>query len=225
MAEPRVVALAAPLVVVLSGCAATTPTDDSPDMWLVDDRSGENDWFCEPAEDGGWDCVQDPERVANPRTLRLPNPLFVLPAATTEEAPRPFNPPSEPPPQPLAVEVPDAPEDPSIPLYQRLAYQPDGPTALTDLPGSYYTIQLIALSSKEDLEKFIVDNDLPSMSGAVVEKDGQRFYALLAGIYTDRETAERAARNLPEEMSAHGPWLRSMESLQAAIARAEQLPE
>ena len=76
----------------------------------------------------------------------------------------------------------------------------------------------------QDLEQYIADNDLPAMSGAVVEKDGRRFYALLAGIYTDRETAERATRSLPEALSAHGPWVRSMESLQAAMARAEQLP-
>ena len=86
-------------------------------------------------------------------------------------------------------------------------------------------IQLIALSTREDLEQYIVDNDLPVMTGAVVEKDGERFYALLAGIYTDRETAERAAGSLPEALGAHGPWVRSMESLQAAMARAEELPE
>ena len=86
-------------------------------------------------------------------------------------------------------------------------------------------IQLIALSTREDLEQYIADNDLPVMSGAVVEKDGELFYALLAGIYADRETAERATRSLPEELSAHGPWVRSMESLQAAMARAEQLLE
>ena len=220
----RAVAFAAPLVVVLWGCASTTSPDDSPDMWLVDERTAADDWFCEPAEDGGWDCVQDPERVANPRPLRLPKPLFALPA-TTEQAPRPSSPPSEPPRQPSVSPVQDAPADPLIPLYQQLAYQPDRPTALTDLPGSFYTIQLIALSSKEDLAQFIADNNLPAMSGAAVEKDGERFYALLAGIYTDRETAERAARSLPERISADGLWVRSLASLQAAIARAEQLPE
>ena len=118
----------------------------------------------------------------------------------------------------------DPPGNPPIPLYQQLSYQPDQPTALADLPGSFYAIQVIALSSREDLEQFIVDNDLPVMSGAVVEKDGALFYALLAGIYTDRETAERATLSLPEAISAQRPWIRSLESLQAAMARAQHHP-
>ena len=211
----RTVVASLPLVVVLAGCANTTSTPDSPAEWLVDERAGDDDWFCEPAEDGGWDCVQDPERVANPRPVRLPKPLFTDPSPSSPEPVQTLALPPEVPPQASSV----------LPLYQQLSFQPEGPTALTDLPATFYAIQLIALSSREDLEQFIADNNLPVMSGAMVERDGERFYALLAGIYTDRETAERAARSLPDELRAHGPWVRSMESLQAAIERAEQLPE
>ena len=214
MAARRIVVLA-PLAVALAGCASTTPTGDSRAEWLVDERARDNDWFCEPAEDGGWDCVQDPERVANPRPVRLPKPLFTDPGPSVPEPGQTLSLPTEVPPQ----------DSPALPLYQQISFQPEGPTALTDLPGTFYAIQLIALSTREDLEQFIADNNLPVMSGAVVEKDGERFYALLAGIYTDRETAERAVRSLPDELSAHGPWVRSMESLQAAIRRAEQLTD
>ena len=215
MPARRLVAFVVPLVAGLAGCANTTSTVDSRAEWLVDDRAEGIDWFCEPAEDGGWDCVRDPARLANPRPVRLPKPLFANPAAS----------PPEPGPK-LAPPVEAPPLDPSaLPLYQQLSFQPDRPTALADLPGTFYVIQLIALSTREDLEQYIADNDLPVMTGAVVEKGGERFYALMAGIYTDRETAERAARSLPEELGAHGPWVRSMESLQAAMARAEQLPE
>ena len=204
-----------PLVLALAGCANTTSTADSRAEWLVDERARDDDWFCEPAEDGGWDCVQDPERVANPRPLRLPKPLFTDPGPSSPEPGQTHALPTEAPPQISS----------NLPLYQQLSFQPEGPTALTDLPETFYVIQLIAMSTREDLEQFIVDNRLPVMSGAVVEKDGERFYALLAGIYTDRETAERAVRSLPDELSAHGPWIRSMESLQAAIKRAEQFSE
>ena len=204
-----------PLVVVLAGCANTTSTADSRAEWLVDERARDADWFCEPAEDGGWDCVRDPERVANPRPVRLPQPLF------TDAAP--IGPGPSPTPE-LPVEPPPL-DSPALPLYQQLSFQPERPTALADLPDTFYVIQVIALSTRENLEQYITDNNLPVMSGAVVEKDGERFYALLAGIYTDRETAENAARSLPEELSVHGPWIRSMESLQAAMARAEQLPQ
>ncbi|MDE0442979.1 MAG: SPOR domain-containing protein [Gammaproteobacteria bacterium] len=215
MIARRIVTLV-PLAVMLAGCANTTSTADSKAEWLVDDRARGVDWFCEPAEDGGWDCVRDPARLANPRPVRLPKPLFANPAAVIPPVPGPT--PASP------VEPP--PRDPSaLPLYQALSFQPERPTALADLPGTFFVIQVIALSTREDLEQYIADNDLPVMSGAVVERDGELFYALLAGIYADRETAERATRSLPEKLSAHGPWIRSMESLQAAMARAEQLAE
>ena len=223
MAVTRAIALAGALVAVLAGCANTASVEESRAEWLVDERDTAA-WFCETAENGGWDCVQDPDRVANPRPVRLPKPLFALPS-TPEPGPIP---PSPPPAnaQPSAdTPVRTESADPTIPLYQQLSYQPDRPTDLADLPDTYYAIQLIALSSQADLEQFIVDNDLPLLSGAAVENNGERFYALLAGIYTDLETAERAARSLPEELNAHDPWIRSMESLQAAMARAEQLPE
>ncbi len=218
------VAFTVPLVLVLGGCATNAPTEDPRADWLVGERDT-RDWFCEPAEDGGWDCVQDPQRVANPRPVRLPKPLFAEPGAAGQGQPPPL--PSRVAPPPTAAAPPRIePDGPAaIPLYQRLAFQPDRPTDIADLPGSYYAIQLIAMSSQEDLEGFIADNNLPVMSGAVVERDGERFYALLAGIYTDRDTAERAARSLPEELAAHTPWVRSLASLQAAMARAEQLPE
>ncbi|MDE0420451.1 MAG: hypothetical protein OXK76_06125 [Gammaproteobacteria bacterium] len=211
------------LLVVLSGCAGSAPASDSAAVWLVDDQRAQVDWFCEPAEDGGWDCVQDADRVANPQPLRLPQPLFAQPD-TTGQGPPASIPPNPSPPQPPNAQVRNPPRHPSIPLYQELSYQPDQPTALTDLPSSFYAIQVIALSSKEDLEQFIVDNNLPAMSGALVEKGGELFYALLAGIYTDRETAERASLSLPEVFTAHQPWIRSLESLQAAILRAQQHP-
>ena len=217
MVVRRIVA-SVPLVALLAGCASTPSTPPTPDSradWLVDESAGDDDWFCEPAEDGGWDCVQDPERVANPRPVRLPKPLFTDPGPSAPEPVQTVALPPEVPPQVSSA----------LPLYQQLTFQPEGPTALTDLPATFYAIQLIALSTREDLEQFITDNNLPVMSGAVVEKDGERFYALLAGIYKDRETAERAVRSLPDELSAHGPWIRSMESLQAAIKRAEQLSE
>ena len=225
MTELRSLACAAAIVGVLSGCAGTT-VDDASASRIDAERSVEDDWFCEPGEDGGWDCVQDPSRVANPRPLRLPKPLFAQPGGAAQapfgsQAPRTALRQSATPEAP----TPGAPWDSSTPLYQRLSYQPDRRTALTDLPGNFYAIQLVALSSREDLDEYIIDNNLPTLPGAVVENDGKRFYTLLAGIYTDRETAERAALSLPPSVRAQGPWIRSMESLQAAIARAEQLAE
>ena len=72
----RMVFVLAITAILLAGCSGRATSEETRSMWLVDDPELQDDWFCEPAKDGGWDCVQDPQRVANPRPARLPEPLF-----------------------------------------------------------------------------------------------------------------------------------------------------
>jgi len=177
------------------------------------------------AEDGGWFCVQDPDLIANPRPRRLPTPFMALPPARPAEGIRDSGLDARPPAPvdaapALPVETPPPPD--SRPLYQQLAYQPEEAVSLVDLPGTYYAIQLVALESQEDLAAFVVDRGLPPMSGARVENGGRIFYVLLAGVYADRETGQRAMDSLPESLRAMDPWLRPMSSLREGIIRAER---
>ena len=82
-------------------------------------------------------------------------------------------------------------------------------------------IQLVALRSEADLEAFVIDHGLPPMSGALVEKNGERWFVLLAGVYEDLDTAQRALASLPENLKAMNPWLRPIASLREAMLRAE----
>ena len=169
-------------------------------------------WFCEMAKDGGWHCVQDPSLVANPRPSRFPRPTIVE-QRSLSGAPIPG--------APLASQT--AQEPLPAPLYQQLAYQPDDPVALIDLPESFYVIQLVALRNEAEVDAFVTDHGLPLLSGALVEKDGDLWFVLLAGVYEDLDTAQQALVSLPENLMAMSPWLRPMASLRKAMLRAEDL--
>jgi DamX protein len=109
------------------------------------------------------------------------------------------------------------------PEHVRLAYRPDRPTALTDLPADFYAVQLMAMSSKDSLEAFVAREGIRNMSAARVERDGELFYVLLLGIYENAETARRAVASLPDEIGGAEPWIRPLGSLQSAMQRADRL--
>ncbi|MEZ5559074.1 MAG: SPOR domain-containing protein [Pseudomonadales bacterium] len=105
----------------------------------------------------------------------------------------------------------------------RLAYQPPQPLALTDLPGDFYAVQLLAMSSKEALERFVAGQSLQGLSAARVVRDGRFFYVLLLGIYETRERAQQASRDLPPPFDRSEPWVRRLSSLQDAMRAADAL--
>ncbi len=117
--------------------------------------------------------------------------------------------------QPLAAE--------SMPDYVRLAYQPDKPEPLTDLPGSFYALQVLAMPSRSSLEAFTRRHGISNASGARVERNGELYYVLVLGVYETRAIARKAAAHLPPPFTNTQPWIRSLASLQAAIKRGDML--
>ena len=124
----------------------------------------------------------------------------------------------------MATEPADAATE-QAPAYARLAYQPEEPTALMDLPADFYAVQLMAMSKAETLEAYVQAMGLPGLSAARVERDGEPFYVLLLGVYRSRADAETAIEELPAPLEEFNPWVRRLGSLQAAMLRAEALPE
>ena len=114
-------------------------------------------------------------------------------------------------------------EPSDIPIYQQLAYQPDEAVQLIDLPADFYAVQILAMSSRQALEAYAEEHDLPSMAAARVARNGEIYYVLLLGVYRDKSTAEEAAAYLPERIMLQNPWVRSMQSLQEAIAHADRM--
>lgn len=203
------------------------------------------DWFCE-ATGAEWDCAEADDGKA---VTRLPPVQRQVQGATragesgvgvepAQERERPVYEPTSgeaerprPPASGLASLHRDAsPErqraastDTALPAYLRLAYRPDREIAFTDLPDEFFAVQLLALSSAEAVEKFVVDAGVPGLAAARIERDGSLLYVLLLGIYRDRTDAARAAANAPVELGHLSPWIRPLRTLKEAMLRADSL--
>ena len=103
------------------------------------------------------------------------------------------------------------------PLYISLAYNPKEPTALLDLPETFWAIQIMALQDQTALNKFVTDNELIGISGAKIGSQGTLFYVLLLGVYESRSIAEEAWASRPQSIRSLKPYFRDLGSLQNAI--------
>lgn len=222
--------VASALLVSAVGCRGPAPAD------VVGSQAANGqDWYCEPAGEGGWQCIPNvvqPARAATPEPVdaappmpaeeQAPVPVVEQPPAVVQQPPPPAVQQPRPPvveqPRPTAPAVPSA----DLPLYVRLAHRLDG-IPLLELPSDYYAVQLFAALSRAKVEELAVDSGLEGMAGARVERDGKIFYVLLAGVYADQERAERAERSLPPNIRALRPWVRSLGGLQASMRRADAL--
>lgn len=108
-----------------------------------------------------------------------------------------------------------------MPLHQRLAYRPEKPISLMEVPETFWAVQLVAVSSKEALERFARENNLQGMSAARIAVQDTLYYILLLGIYETRANAEQAITDLPDMFQES--WIRSVGSLQRAIAAGDEL--
>lgn len=187
------------LIGAAAGCRSMEPYD------VVGSSAGtERDWFCERSANGHWNCI---ERTAARFDRQPPksNATVARQADTVQEIKRTPTP------------------APALPPHLRLAYRTDGPVALTDLPAHFYAVQLMASSSLSSLKRFSTEKGLSNMTAAPIERDGELLYVLLAGIYENREIANRAAALLPDNLRAEAPWVRALGPLQNAMRRAEDL--
>ncbi len=220
------------------GCSGRQP---GPASTPASQSAAQGDWFCQMDTSGdGWDCVRDPRRARRPDPVRVPEPpspvepgrdrLPTGPATTKPEPEPTASLSSSGPAQPPAVAgagaspIGEAPAgDVDAPDYLRLAYVPPAPTALADLSGELYAVQLMAMSTKESLEQFVDREGISGVSAARVERDGKLYYVLILGVYESAADARRAVASLPAGYAAMAPWIRPLRSLQAAIVRADAI--
>ena len=172
----------------------------------------------------------EPPRPAGPASSRTPSGYGVTPPSSRPAADRGWQdapveyqvPVSEPValPAPVPAALPSVEE---LPTYRRLAYQPERETSILDLSPTFYTVQLVAVSTKEALEEHVRELGLQSMSAARIESGGDLYYVLLLGVYPTETTARTAAASLPPGLENVTAWVRSLSSLQDAIRRADRL--
>ena len=86
--------------------------------------------------------------------------------------------------------------------------------------GENWTIQLLAFRSKEQVLAFIDLHRLQSDAAYFSEsKGGEVFYKLVYGSYDSKFKATFARQNLSDALQEHGPWLRTLSSVQQITKR------
>jgi septal ring-binding cell division protein DamX len=169
-----------------------------------------------PAEPAPTELVDEPvEPAAAPVVATEPGPIR-LPASAPE-------------PEPVAETMPEpapaAVDTSNLPDYQRLAYVPEKPTSLLELPPHFWVVQLMAVSSKEFLESYAAEHNLRGLSAARIASGERLFFVLILGIYETRDRAEQAKSNMPPPYDKYNSraLLRTLGSLQDAMRKADQM--
>lgn len=228
--KPVVLVLALASLVLLVG-ACSSNRSPGPRLGEPELRDPSEPWFCEPGvAQEEWQCIQNEEVAKTPVPTRPPpqrqRATPSTPQVTSQQtAPReqaaaalaPEATSSRPQVTPAAVSSAEA-----MPAYIRLAYRPERPVSILDLPEDFSAVQLIAVSSREALEKYAAQSNMRGMSAARILRGDKLFYVLLLGIYETRERAERAIVELPPPFDVHTPWIRSVESIQKAMIAADR---
>ena len=150
---------------------------------------------------------------SDPANRVAPAPREVVTEELAEQPPERTAPPAD-------VAAP-AVED--LPAYRRLAYRPPEATSLTELPATFYTVQLLAVSSKRAVETYVRERGLSNMSAARIANGGAVYYVLLLGVYPDADSAKLAAADLPPGTEDATVWVRSLGSIQEGIEQANRL--
>ena len=235
------------LTLGLSACAGRG-NNNGPDSGVVArvDDQDQPDWFCSPSENpDAWECQrEEPETIRRPpsRTQQdtaIPENIvgpdvdgFSTPSPTLESPDAldggideggPILPPAD-----HLTDNPNSTESDlttAEPSYAKLAYQPERPTPILEIPGEFYAAQLFAVSTPEQVEEFVERENLYNMSAAQVEHKGELYYVLLLGIYETQQRAQEAVSAMPQSVQTLKPWIRPVQGLQAAMRRAQAVTD
>lgn len=88
---------------------------------------------------------------------------------------------------------------------------------------SNFTLQLLGVRELASVKKFL-KNYADLSSHAVyfhTRHDGRDWYAIIYGVYTDRQKARAAITRLPPALQKVSPWIRTFASIHAELSRTE----
>jgi DamX protein len=168
-----------------------------------------------------------------PAEMPPPDEPPAPPTPAPQPEPRP-EPPAEPAPPPAPVEPPTAPVQPPTAPVQPPAAPVQPPAAPVQPPAApptagtlaadrawlgrqdrgHFTIQLIAAQNAATARSVVERHGLTGIRLIPTHSGGRDFVVALAGSFTSRSAAEQALANLPEEVRAGQPWIRSIGSVQ-----------
>ncbi|WIO74044.1 SPOR domain-containing protein [Porticoccaceae bacterium LTM1] len=102
-----------------------------------------------------------------------------------------------------------------VPVLTQEKLLPDSSSGFT---SSGFTLQLAALANESAVEKFIAENGLQksTLESHLIYSNGRPWFAVTAGHFPDRESAEQRGLALQQQHPGIDYWIRSMASLQKA---------
>jgi hypothetical protein len=227
--------------------------DDCKDDGILDNSNTNQSWFCYGEVRGAeWDCQNQPDAskvVATVDSAPIEPitfaPVAILPVADDQVAPRQVAPSQVPEPQPeqqpeqqeiaaaptqaqvisedmVAVTVEPA-SDVSAAINPDLPSLVGGSETLLSQPEDFYTVQVIALRSEENVLKYARLNGMQYPLYTRIANDDGPWYVLLLGVYPDVKTARQAMTDwLRAKNLKINPWVRQLGALKASIRRAQQ---
>lgn len=88
---------------------------------------------------------------------------------------------------------------------------------LTQNPAGF-TLQLLGTNKKENADQFIQQHKIAERAGYFIsQRDGKDWYSVVYGAYSDKASAQQAAKRLPSSLKEIKPWVRRFDNLQASI--------
>lgn len=85
------------------------------------------------------------------------------------------------------------------------------PSLLLAINPSHFTLQLMAMESKDSLQQFIIKHNLPKKEVYLYQTtaDNKPRYIVIFGEYASRESAEMASKKLPGTFANMQTWIKS----------------
>lgn len=85
---------------------------------------------------------------------------------------------------------------------------------------SNWTIQMLAFDDLKKVQNYIDQHSLHNKAAYFAEPTAEGLlYKLVYGSFADKQMADKARQELPNELKTNGPWLRSIASIQKSIAK------
>lgn len=92
-------------------------------------------------------------------------------------------------------------------------------------PATHYTLQLLATRQRDSVQRFVRQHGLDGLAVAFAsQRNGQTWYTVIVGSFPDRQSAQRAFRQLPASVQRRKPWIRRFDGIQAALAAKPATP-
>lgn len=183
------------------------------------DRHTDSGWHCRLEEGAtSWECEADVQGSEDSSSVASVPAMGVDSTADTSADTSPRQ-------GPALVVPPSLPEEETEPPPDSLEGASSVTEAIVAAHAGDYTIQLVSLDSMEAAQAFAQKHTLDDTVIVPVGEENRVRYALLLGFYASEVEAQEAVAALPEELRSLSPWVRTLNSLGEAMARARTLSE